>query len=118
MHVSGRVAKKSKMVSNLSKCQKFCILGEELSQYTYQMLKAGVDCRILRYLSDENLRLDCGVENGVHRMKIMEAAKSKQFICMFYKPNECCRNRPSSFKCGSYQCYPILYNKEKRSLNF
>ena len=53
------------------------VAGAELTQYTYQMLKAGVDRRILRLLSDENLRLDCHVENGVHRMKIMEAAKSR-----------------------------------------
>ena len=40
------------------------------------MLKAGADRRILRFLSDDNLNQDCNVQNGVHRMKIMEAAKS------------------------------------------
>ena len=52
------------------------VVGFELTQYTYQMLKAGVDRRILRFLSDDNLHMDCNVQNGVHRMKIMEAAKS------------------------------------------
>ena len=47
-----------------------------MTQYTYQMLKAGADRRILRFLSDDNLNQDCNVQNGVHRMKIMEAAKS------------------------------------------
>ena len=56
-------------------------VGLELTQYTYQMLKAGADRRILRFLSDDNLNQDCNVQNGVHRMKIMEAAKS-MYLCI------------------------------------
>ena len=40
-------------------------------------LQAGVDKNILRYLTEEHLRYDCDITNGVHRMKILEAAKRK-----------------------------------------
>lgn len=50
-------------------------LGVEFRQYTYQMLKSGVDRRVLRFLSDEHLLTDCGIVNGVHRLRILEAAK-------------------------------------------
>jgi len=50
-------------------------LGAEFRQYTYQMLKSGVDRRVLRFLSDEHLQIDCGIFNGVHRMRILEVAK-------------------------------------------
>jgi hypothetical protein len=52
-------------------------LGSEFSQYTYQMLASGIDKTLLGYISDENLKNDCGISNGVHRMKILQAIKSK-----------------------------------------
>ena len=33
--------------------------------------------RLLRYLNDEHLRDDCGINNGIHRLKVLEASKSK-----------------------------------------
>ena len=50
-------------------------LGAEFRQYTYQMLKAGVDRHVMRYLSDEHLHKDCGIINGVHRLRILDAGK-------------------------------------------
>lgn len=52
-------------------------LGYDMAQYIYPMLKAGVDKHIIRYVSDEQLKNDCGITNGIHRMKILEAAKRK-----------------------------------------
>jgi len=50
-------------------------MGSEFRQYTYQMLKSGADRRILRWLTDDHLLQDCGINNGIHRMKIIEGAK-------------------------------------------
>ena len=50
-------------------------VGPEFSQYSYQMLKSGADRRLLRWLTDEHLLHDCTIQNGIHRMKIMEGAK-------------------------------------------
>ena len=44
----------------------------DLGQYTYQLLLSGVDAHFLPQLSEENLRDDCGVLNGVHRAKILQ----------------------------------------------
>ena len=52
-------------------------VGGDVAQYSYLMLKAGVDKAILRYLTEEHLRHDCVITNGIHRMKILEAAKSR-----------------------------------------
>ena len=54
------------------------IVGPGLSQYAYSLLKSGVDKNILRWLNDEHLKEDCGIANGVHRLRILEAAKRKQ----------------------------------------
>ena len=44
-------------------------------RYTYQMLKSGVDRRVLRLLGDEHLLRDCAIVNGVHRLRILDAGK-------------------------------------------
>ncbi|XP_067136354.1 NAD(+) hydrolase sarm1-like isoform X1 [Centruroides vittatus] len=49
--------------------------GQEFSQYTYQMLHCGVQKDTLRYLTEEQLALDCGVENSIHRLRIGHAIK-------------------------------------------
>lgn len=51
-------------------------IGQEFRQYSYQMSKAGVDMSIIKSVNDDHLALDCGIVNGIHRMKILEAAKS------------------------------------------
>ena len=52
-------------------------LGHEFCQHSYSMLKGGADRCVLRWLTDEQLQRDCGIDNGIHRMKIIEASKSK-----------------------------------------
>lgn len=46
-------------------------VGEDMSQYTYQMLNQGVDRPLLRSLTDSMLVNDCRIANGIHRMKIL-----------------------------------------------
>ncbi|XP_012940317.1 NAD(+) hydrolase sarm1 [Aplysia californica] len=46
-------------------------VGEDMSQYTYQLLNTGVDRPLLRTVTDQHLSHDCGVLNGIHRMKIL-----------------------------------------------
>jgi hypothetical protein len=50
-------------------------LATELRQYTYHMLKSGVTVPLLPQLAEHHLLKDCGIQNGVHRLMIMEAAK-------------------------------------------
>jgi len=51
-------------------------LAPEFRRYTYQMLKSRVTVKVLPKLKEEHLLKDCGVLNGVHRLLILDAAKS------------------------------------------
>ncbi|XP_064618592.1 NAD(+) hydrolase sarm1-like isoform X3 [Lineus longissimus] len=80
--------KKLKMTSDYKSCDPTRLdtwlidLGQEFSQYTYQMLASGIDKSLLGYISDENLKNDCGITNGVHRMKIIQAIKREiSLVC-------------------------------------
>ena len=42
------------------------------------MLFAGVDWSLLRALSDQHLASDCGVGNGIHRMKILTKIEGRR----------------------------------------
>ncbi|XP_074640275.1 NAD(+) hydrolase SARM1-like isoform X2 [Tubulanus polymorphus] len=74
--------KKLKMTSDYRSCDPTKIdhwlleLGSEFSQYTYQMLASGIDKQILPYIHDDNLKNDCSIVNGIHRMKIIYAIKN------------------------------------------
>ncbi|RUS89755.1 hypothetical protein EGW08_002458 [Elysia chlorotica] len=46
-------------------------LNPELSQYTYWMLRQGVDKYELKSLSEEELKEECGIQNSVHRRQIL-----------------------------------------------
>ena len=50
-------------------------IGSEFTQYSYQLVTRGVDKATLRWLNDTHLLTDCGIHNGVHRLKILENAK-------------------------------------------
>ena len=55
-------------------------LGPEYSVYTYDMLNCGVDKETLLnpinpFLTDEQLLLDCGIGNKIHRIKILQGIK-------------------------------------------
>jgi hypothetical protein len=52
-------------------------LGPEFSQYTYKMLQAGVDRLLLKNITEEQLAFECSVSNSFHRMRILDAIRSK-----------------------------------------
>lgn len=52
-------------------------VDKEFSIYTYQMLQSGVDRDHLRWLTDENLKEDCQIKNGIHRRKIMDSIRGE-----------------------------------------
>ena len=52
-------------------------IGAAYKRYAYPMVKCGVDRSTLPSLADEHLQADCGVTNGVHRLKILQHAKRK-----------------------------------------
>ena len=84
-----RELKRLKVTADYSSCDPSKLdewlleLGSDYSQYTYQMLQSGVDKRMLRFIHDGHLRDDCGITNGVHRIRILETAKSNSnLICL------------------------------------
>lgn len=54
----------------------------DLSQYTYEMLKAGMNKEVLASTNNEELDHVCGIKNGIHRRLILEHVEGKV-------PNEC-----------------------------
>ncbi|KAG7470576.1 hypothetical protein MATL_G00115340 [Megalops atlanticus] len=44
-------------------------------QYTYGLVQSGVDRKNLLHITDQQLQNDCLVENGIHRAKILAAAR-------------------------------------------
>ena len=52
-------------------------ISNDLRQYTYKMISAGADKQYLPSISDEELNLDCGIVNGIHRKKIMQKISCK-----------------------------------------
>lgn len=51
-------------------------IGPEFSIYTYSMLNAGVDKESLKNLNDEQLIVECGITNSIHRFRILNSIKS------------------------------------------
>jgi hypothetical protein len=50
-------------------------LGQEYSVYTYDMLNAGIDRETLLSINDEQLLVECGITNKIHRLKIQQGVK-------------------------------------------
>lgn len=44
-------------------------------QYTYNLLQGGLERSSLPRVTEQQLQVDCRVENGLHRAKILAAAK-------------------------------------------
>ncbi|XP_055913149.1 NAD(+) hydrolase sarm1 isoform X2 [Eupeodes corollae] len=70
-----------KMADYSSKdCAKMCQflneIGPEYCTYTYAMLNAGIDKSSLRQLNEDMLLADCGIQNSIHRFRILNAVKS------------------------------------------
>ncbi|XP_063984471.1 NAD(+) hydrolase sarm1 isoform X3 [Diachasmimorpha longicaudata] len=53
-------------------------IGNEFSIYTYGMLNAGVDRDNIRVISEDQLLIECGITNSIHRLRIMDAIKNSQ----------------------------------------
>ncbi|XP_014677545.1 PREDICTED: sterile alpha and TIR motif-containing protein 1-like [Priapulus caudatus] len=62
-------------------------LQTDLSQYSYSMLHQGVCMDMLPYLNDDHLRDDCGIGNGIHRLRIAGAIRNTLacFYCLLLK---------------------------------
>ena len=73
-------------------------LGQEYSIYTYEMLNKGIDRDTLLSINDEQLLLECGIDNKIHRFETIyflsiassesctsahEIHVSKDSICLF-----------------------------------
>jgi hypothetical protein len=50
-------------------------VGEKYVQYTYNLVNAGVNVEFLEHLTDDQLKIDCKVANGVHRGQILRVAE-------------------------------------------
>ncbi|XP_065226932.1 NAD(+) hydrolase sarm1 isoform X2 [Planococcus citri] len=55
-------------------------IGPEYTIYTYSMLNAGVDKDSIKCLTQEQLQLECGITNSIHRLRILEAIKAKSCL--------------------------------------
>lgn len=63
----------SKDVANL--CNFLQSIGQEFTIYTYAMLNAGVDKESLKNLTDDQLVMECGIKNSIHRARILNTIK-------------------------------------------
>jgi len=53
-------------------------ISQEFSIYTYSMLNAGIDMDSIRNLSEDQLLVECGITNSIHRLRILDAIKNMQ----------------------------------------
>ncbi|XP_063841948.1 NAD(+) hydrolase sarm1-like isoform X3 [Scylla paramamosain] len=71
-----RELRKLKLIADYSSCDltrlnDFLVeIDKEYAEYTYKMLSAGVTKEWLRYLSEDQLMLECGITNSIHRQKL------------------------------------------------
>jgi len=79
-----RQLRELKMHADYTSCDssKFCSwlakVDPVLIQYAYNMLMAGVTMEMIPHLTESHLEHDCGIANGIHRLKILQAADGKQ----------------------------------------
>ncbi|KAG9329747.1 hypothetical protein JZ751_029859 [Albula glossodonta] len=77
-----------KMYANYSTCDPNNLadwlagVDPRFRQYTYGLVQSGVDRKNLRHLTDQQLQLDCLVENGIHRAKMVAAARRPAEPCL------------------------------------
>lgn len=50
-------------------------IAAEFSIYTYSLLNVGVDRDTLRNLKEDQLSLECGISNSIHRLRILDTIK-------------------------------------------
>ncbi|XP_070571669.1 NAD(+) hydrolase sarm1-like [Ptychodera flava] len=63
-------------------------VGKEYNQYTYNLVHCGIDMDMLSLVTDEHLREDASVSNGVHRTRILNAAKPDDYDKLFDSPTK------------------------------
>lgn len=51
-------------------------IGPDFIMYTYAMMAAGIDKESLKNLSEDQLIMDCGIENSIHRARILKEIES------------------------------------------
>ena len=56
-------------------CSWLVKVDPQLLQYAYKMLSAGVTISTLPHLTDDHLKYDCEIQNGIHRLRILQAAE-------------------------------------------
>lgn len=72
-----------KRITDYSSCdgsdlfQTLSSIGPMYSQYTYTLLQSGVNGDVLRNITEEQLRYECRIDNGIHRKRIVEAVTSE-----------------------------------------
>lgn len=66
----------------------------DLSQYTYEMLKAGMNKEVLASTNNEELDHVCGIKNGIHRRLILEHVEGKILQSLVYIRHLCIMNTP------------------------
>lgn len=50
-------------------------------QYTYGLVQSGVDRSSVQNVTDQQLQLDCHIDNGVHRAKILSSSRKPLKPC-------------------------------------
>ncbi|XP_066551678.1 NAD(+) hydrolase SARM1 isoform X2 [Amia ocellicauda] len=60
------------------------VVDPRFRQYTYSLVQCGVDRKGLAQLTDQQLQADCHLDNGIHRSRILAAAKGAQ------RPSQLC----------------------------
>lgn len=51
-------------------------------QYTYGLVQSGVDRNNITHITDQQLQLDCRINNGIHRAKILSSARRPTKPCL------------------------------------
>ena len=81
-----RVLQQLKRISDYASCDPFNIhsfllqIAPEYAQYTYNHLKAGIDPSVFPFITDDHLKYDAKIENGVHRAKILDAIRKRHSL--------------------------------------
>uniref|UniRef100_A0A183SAA4 SAM domain-containing protein n=1 Tax=Schistocephalus solidus TaxID=70667 RepID=A0A183SAA4_SCHSO len=82
--VSERLANASGASASYSSTRDSILWNIDFTQYTYNLLSAGVTRPLIARLSDKDLLEACRIENSIHRQQILEASKNKDVL-----PGEC-----------------------------
>ena len=64
-------------------------LGPEYSSYTYDMLNAGIDRQTLMGINEEQLLVECGIKNKIHRLKIQQGVKVERGEFTLIEDGDC-----------------------------